>query len=61
MLNGEINRLSMENIDLNEEISECKLALGDESTVERKNQEMMLLAVLLMAEVESLRSRVISQ
>jgi hypothetical protein len=51
VLNGEINRLSIENIDLAEEVSECKLALSDESTVERRNEELLILIVLLMSEV----------
>lgn len=50
-MNGEINRLSKEKIELNEEVSFCKLALSGEAMAERRVEEQFLLIVLLMAEV----------
>jgi hypothetical protein len=36
VLNGEINRLSQERIELQEEVSSCKLALSSEVLAERR-------------------------
>ena len=49
MLNGEVTRLSLENIELTEELSGCRLTIGDGSTMERRFEEQMAVIVLLMA------------
>lgn len=57
-LSDEINRLTLENKDLEEQASEVRLRLTDESALQKRINEHLALMVVLFAEIETLRKRV---
>ena len=54
----EIDRLNIKNEEYKMEVSIMRLKLSDVISLEKRNQEMMGLMVVLFAEIESLRKRV---
>ena len=58
MLTEEINRLTGENKDLEEQTRDIRLRLTDETALQRRISEHLSLMVVLFAEIETLRNRV---
>lgn len=57
-LSQEINRLTVENKDLEEQAEEVRLRLSDETALQKRINEHLSLMVMLFAEIETLRRRV---
>jgi len=60
-LSEEIERLAVENEDLETQTKDVRLRLSDESSLQKRINEHLSLMVILFAEVESLRKRVVDK
>lgn len=58
MLSAEIDRLQRINEQQAQDLEELRLALSDQSALQKRINEYMALMVVLFAEIESLRHRV---
>ena len=58
MLSAEIERLQQLNEQHSADLEELRLALADQSALQKRINEYMALMVVLFAEIESLRRRV---
>lgn len=60
-MSEEIERLAVENEDLEIQTKDVRLRLSDESSLQKRINEHLSLMVILFAEVESLRKRVVDK
>lgn len=60
-MSEEIERLAVENEDLETQTKDVRLRLSDESSLQKRINEHLSLMVILFAEVESLRKRVVDK